>query len=538
MAGFVAELNAVDLRATLTVNALLAAPSILIDWGDGTIEDHPILGLIEGESFPHDYATQGTYTVVGTATGFDELEVVLPVIGPLTVAPSTLGNFLITSTNFNVSSPISFVTSGTLIWDDATRLWDVSTWNSQWDVTAAWKADVNPWTSDLQTDQTHLSNGTVDVLIPIFDPYTEEGAGQLLFTVYQTVRGLGVTNCWVQGIGIVVIASIAEPPPPNYPSDWPTEPGEMNFRLWEQNIGFLDLSCENGFIVREYDIAFPTVRDVVYDLSLDDGTADLTRYFGSRAVSLDLTLRPSAGIDGSGVQYSESKMRDLLLRFSEPYRRPYLYYSEFGDYRCRRIWMRPASGSLAVSLPRFNRVNLGFVASDPFIQSFDEHCTTGTLDFTVATTELAVENKGNTGSHWVATLTGEMIKPEITLDGNPEWSIQLNYNAKKGDVVTLHSRSKTVMVNNIPAGYTYVNDKSRWFKIPPGEHTFDITHYDIAPDPPAGGDLPKGAWAPWTTPPPDEAQWSGGTPLNPQYTGWSVRAADTILTICYRDTWI
>jgi hypothetical protein len=196
---------------------------------------------------------------------------------------------------------------------------------------------------------------------------------------------------------------------------------------------------------------------------------------------------------------------------------------------------------MAVSLPRFNQVAVGWVAPDPHIEGFFEKCSAVELDFTESTIDVEMENEGNIGADWEVTIVGEMAKPEFGIDGDPTMNLQLDYTATRGDTIVIRSHDRAVLVNGKPIGYKYVNDKSRWFRIPPGPHQFNIIHHGVVKE---GGQWPDGAWAPDPTPPDTlpEAKWAGPGPYDPENppTGWALKdlTSATEITVCYRDTWI
>jgi hypothetical protein len=552
-----ASLIVEDLTATISLPNPFTATSLHVNWGDGTVEDLPTLAgaTNQPQTFTHTYDAAGDYAFTASATGYTTASILdLPIVGTLTVTPSEVDAVEAPLTAYNLSAARPFVDTDTLIWDDADggSVWNANQWNAtEWSVACEWLPDDESFPTVVPCVPFSLDDGTINVTIAEFDdPARNEYPGTLTFTVEQVaveqdVSLPGVATVIVRGAGTASVVEFEEPPPPNYPPDWPVGPGEMHFRLWEQDIGQLDLSCENGFVVREYDIAYPEIREVSYDNSLNDGTADLTQFFGSRAVSLDLTLRPTEFVSGQGAQWSESRMRDAVMRFLAPNRRPWLYYSEHGDLRCRRILLRPASAGMAVSLPRFNQVAVGWIAPNPHIEGFFNKCTTVDLDFTESTIDVDVENEGNIGADWTITIEGEMAKPEFSVDGNSTMNLQLDYNAVRGDTVVIRSHDRTVLVNGKPIGYKYVNDKSRWFRIPPGPHQFNVIHHGVIKE---VGQFPDGAWAPDPTSPPDalpEATWATDGPYDaghPPYppTGWALKDLTdaTEITVCYRDTWI
>ena len=280
------------------------------------------------------------------------------------------------------------------------------------------------------------------------------------------------------------------------PVDWPVDPGKMHFRLQDAYLGKLDLSCDTGYVVREYDFGFPAVRDVVYDNSLDDGTYDLTRYVGDRAVSLDIVLRPTATSSSLALVRSEPVMRDELLRFAHPTVRPLLVFSEFGDGdRVRYLMLRGADASYAVSQPRFNEISVSWRAPRAYIQSFD--IIYARLMFAPEklnqTYTVDVYNPGTAPAHWSMHVEGELSNPRITLnnpvDGNTLW---VKYPLTlTGPSVDIDSYTKSVLVGGVLTGYRYLDDRSVWFRIPPGHSTLTLTH-----DGPARAGYPFARWQP------------------------------------------
>jgi len=264
-----------------------------------------------------------------------------------------------------------------------------------------------------------------------------------------------------------------------YPSDWPVAPGEMHFRLVEPQLGTLDLGCGNGYVVREYSLGSPEIREVTYNNSLDDGTYDLTQFIGARAVTLDIVLRNTASIDGTGpIVKAESQMRDDVLKFLHPGRRPVLIFSEHGDNRCRQIQLRGTEFGWTVSKPRFNSLNLSWKAPKGIIESLGDACVTVSYKESLPSTILLdINNPGTVSSTWTMRTQGQLIDPVFQLGSE---RLSLDYNAGPTDIVTVDSFTKTVSINGVPTGYKYLNDDSDWFKIPPGRSTLEIAHSGVA----------------------------------------------------------
>ena len=90
------------------------------------------------------------------------------------------------------------------------------------------------------------------------------------------------------------------------PANWPS-PGEMCFRLADDVLGTLDLSCDTGYVVRSYEFGSPEMREVTYPNALDDGNLDFTAFIGPRAVTLDMVLRNTANVNGTGSDAIRSR---------------------------------------------------------------------------------------------------------------------------------------------------------------------------------------------------------------------------------------
>ena len=252
-----------------------------------------------------------------------------------------------------------------------------------------------------------------------------------------------------------------------YPPEWP-EPGKMHFRLIHERLGTLDLDCDHGYVVSAYNLGFPEIREVKLNNSLDDGVFDVTRFFGGRAVSLDVTLKSHTGLTpASPYVASEAYLRDRLVGYLYPGIRSRLLFSEHGDKRVRQMLIRGTQASLAVSQKEYNRVNVSWLNPRGTMSSYDERCylyrfgeTSG--DFM----DLVVVNEGTVPVDWRASISGYSIHPVFTLNGTETLAIQ--YDADPGDVITLDAFSRTITINGVPSSYAYIGDDSTWFKIPPG----------------------------------------------------------------------
>jgi Siphovirus-type tail component, C-terminal domain len=333
----------------------------------------------------------------------------------------------------------------------------------------------------------------------------------------------------------------------SYPSGWPA-PGKMHFRLQEPHLGSIDLDCDGGYVVTSYDLGFPVIREVAMNNSLDDGTYDLTQYIGNRAITLEITLKTHKGINQSSQHIAaESVLRDRLLRFCHPRARPVLVFSEHGDDRVKQAMMRASQGSIAVGQKYYNKLSLSWVAPRGAFVSWDQRCYTTIFDSTTPDTQtVQIFNAGSAPATWTAHLSGEAVKPRFILNGHT--ILEMDFDSKHGDVIHIDSFSRSVQINGNQAGYTYVNDNSEWWMVPPGYSTLTVEQdgaslegYPLAFWQPGGTGREPTNWAipPGTTPPNNPSPagappWSWTTEVDPN-TGLPGFAQ---VDFCFYDTFV
>jgi hypothetical protein len=255
----------------------------------------------------------------------------------------------------------------------------------------------------------------------------------------------------------------------------------MHFRLVHAGLGVLDLDCDHGYVVQAYDLGHPEVREVRVPNALDDGTFDVTRFYGARAISLDIALKPHSGTGPSSPFIAaEAVLRDRLLAFTYPGIRPILVFSEHQDERVKQVLVRGSDSSIAVSQKNYNKLNVSWIAPRGALLGYDERCYNyGFSSATSDTQTLSVLNAGSAPAHWRSVLSGEAVRPRFictTPDGMHTSVLQLDYESGPGDVVVIDSFSRTIQVNGVQTGYRYVNDLSEWFQIDPGICLLTVEH--------------------------------------------------------------
>jgi len=337
-----------------------------------------------------------------------------------------------------------------------------------------------------------------------------------------------------------------------YPANWPA-PGKMHFRLTEPRLGQLDLDCDAGYVVSSYDLGFPAVREVSVPNSLDDGTYDISHFYGARSITLDVIVKPHTGLDAtSSPTAAEAVLRDRLLAYMYPGVRPTLIFSEHQDARVKQVMLRGAQGSVAVNRRNYNKVTASWVAPRGALLSWDPQCYAYMFSSNTADTQSqTIHNNGSAPAHWQATLVGESIKPRFILNG--QQVLQLDYETSLGDTIVIDSFSRTVTIDGVQTGYKYVGGNASWAQVPPGastltieQDTYTVEGYPFAywqPTPPI---VPNPAKTPtnWATPP-------GSTPPNNPPPGgappwaWTTRIDPSTgepgrldINFCFYDTFV
>jgi hypothetical protein len=337
-------------------------------------------------------------------------------------------------------------------------------------------------------------------------------------------------------------------PAPAKPSAWP-EAGVMHWRLEDARLGALDMSCDTGYVVQAYDLGSPEVREVTVPNSLDDGNFDVTRYYGPRAISLDIALKPHTGVAPNSPRImSEAKLRDRLLAYTYPGIRPRIVFSEHDDDRVKQAMIRGAEASVAVSQPAYNKLNVSWVVPRGAYWSYTERCYQFRFDATTPDSQtVTIVNEGSAPAYWRAKLRGEVTQPRFLLNGTP--LLWLDYTAGPTEIVEAESFSRTVSLNGAPIGYRYVEDNSTWFQIPSGESQLTV-EIDV-------GDLNAYPEAFWQPEPVEQTFWAdnkglpgGNPPNNPSPVGrppwaWTTkydpvtgRPSYLDVQFCYYDTFL
>lgn len=240
--------------------------------------------------------------------------------------------------------------------------------------------------------------------------------------------------------------------------------------LTHPSLGTLDLDCEDGFVVSSFTIGYPTVRDVVINKALADGTIDTTTFVGARAVTIALRL-DNTGCNG----YNTQDLVDLISPYLSPRIRPTLVYTvdknSTNPNHIRSLVLRGVDAPFTVDAPKALTLVCQWVSADSFTSALDEVCAvavvteaaefgrTYDLDFDrdyppsppVGIT-LFTPN-GNAPMDWTGTITSEVTNPIATINNID--IIFTGVTLLPGQTINIDTANRTILRNNDPNDSIY-----------------------------------------------------------------------------------
>jgi hypothetical protein len=258
---------------------------------------------------------------------------------------------------------------------------------------------------------------------------------------------------------------------------------EMDWRIESPKLGMLDLHCDTGYIVTEYDLGWPDVRAVEYDRPLAHGTYDLTRFFGARAVTLTITL------NGERAQIAEAMLRTRLAAFLNPSARSVLSFVETDWARRRRMVVRGHKLN-AKTTDRFsNNVIATFICANPFVESYETQCET--VDVSPAAGgphKTVAHNEGDVAAEWIVEISGVNLDPGAVgsgastqhgsgvelMMGDRRLAFMLDMTAEDKLVISSAEKSAIIVKKDGArySAYQYMSTDSEWFLVEPGANDF------------------------------------------------------------------
>lgn len=237
--------------------------------------------------------------------------------------------------------------------------------------------------------------------------------------------------------------------------------------LDDADLGVLDLDCEDGFVVAEFAIGWPSERPVVRSRALTDGVLDTTRYVGQRAVTIALRL-------DNKIKPTQD-MLDELSPYLSPRRRPRVVWSvdkvPSNPLHVRSLELRGVEMPLVVNAPKALTVVAQWVATESFSRALLEQCAVATL---TGAGELGREYDlefdrdypfsppfgvtyftpaGNAPMTWTGTITAEVVDPEILV--NDVTITFAGVTLTSGQTINIDTEARTILLNNDPANSLY-----------------------------------------------------------------------------------
>lgn len=246
----------------------------------------------------------------------------------------------------------------------------------------------------------------------------------------------------------------------------------MTVNLQEEQLGRLDLGplrpggdvreCNpQGYVVTDWQIGFPAERAVSRNRALGDGIIDSTRFFGGRAVSMNITL----DVNKQDPQISI----DNLTAYMTPHRRPRLTWQIPGSAIERSLLVRGVDVQVSVAGKQAHVITASFIGIHGVMESANESTVeinpgsdtedgrTYDLTFdrvyppTAGLGQRLVVNEGNEIADWEATIFGPAVDPILTVNGT---DISFNRDGgltlAAGESVTINTRNRTIFLNNDP----------------------------------------------------------------------------------------
>lgn len=244
----------------------------------------------------------------------------------------------------------------------------------------------------------------------------------------------------------------------------------MTVNLQEEQLGRLDLGplrpggdvreCNpQGYVVTGWQIGFPAERAVSRNRALGDGIIDNTRFFGARAVSMNITL----DVNKQDPQISI----DNLTAYMTPHRRPRLSWQIPGSSQERSLLVRGVDAPVSIAGKQAHVITASFIGIHGVMESATESTVvinpgedtesgrTYDLTFdrvyppTAGLGERLVVNEGNEVADWEATIFGPAVDPILSVN-----SIDISFNRDggltlaDGESVTINTRNRTIFLNN------------------------------------------------------------------------------------------
>lgn len=242
--------------------------------------------------------------------------------------------------------------------------------------------------------------------------------------------------------------------------------------LVDDDLGRLDLECGDGFVVANFEIGFPLVREVVRGRSLADGLFDDTEYLGSRVITV--TVRFDSG--GCLSPGTSQDLIDQVMPYLSPRKRPRLVWTlQKNVLEERSAIVRGLNAPVLINQRAYPTVVFQWVTIDSFVELPVESCSilnpnepaveTGrdydlTFDRQYApggpTDSILVVNPGSAPANWVGTILASANQPNVVVNGTAvEFNRNTGVNLIAGQTLVIDTKERTVLLNNDPSESRY-----------------------------------------------------------------------------------
>jgi len=259
--------------------------------------------------------------------------------------------------------------------------------------------------------------------------------------------------------------------------------------LWEPNLGRLELG-DLPFVVEQFQIGSPDIRENSKDRALLDGVFDDTMYHGASAITLSARLAPHVRCSPRIADYWFATLRDTLVSYMHPRLRPRLYWrypgdsgpipgAGMGDSDGAGQWaeVRGASWPFTVNGPKYpvlvvqfknplGQMYLGDPEAEPHTatafpgeipdgRAYDLVFDRDYPNIGVPAGTAVIHNNGNSYAGWKLEVHGPFdAGAVVNLRGV---AIELNQALLVNESVTFRTINKTVLRNSGLSYYPYTN---------------------------------------------------------------------------------
>lgn len=255
----------------------------------------------------------------------------------------------------------------------------------------------------------------------------------------------------------------------------------------------------SGVVVKDYDLGFPTSRDVVGDYPGQSGQWDLTSLHGSRIVKLDTAILDIPG-------QTRHQTMDILRSMCHPSHRPQLYVQAQG-WSAERLftlrgtpvscvvgpsgaayleatfaWVCPSgimttpTQQVVVAPIQSSATGLAFATlvggTETITLSFPLSWTPGSL-----TNTATITNNGTENMPWVAQFYGAANGIAITNQTTGQTFV-CNQPIADGHYLQVDTGARTALIDNTPSNSAFGTidfTQTSWWTIPPGTSTISVT---------------------------------------------------------------